>query len=140
MTKKWLLIIIILYALVALLFFVESAKAEEPVFLPIELSLQDWQKVVTGLEEHKICQEELDYVKQDNIALEKQNKLLKENMALSEGSLKLSEQRISNLEKELNLQDKACKEALKVAKPSIFQEIGKAALFILMGFGVALLL
>ena len=140
MNKKLLLIIIILYAIIALFFFAKSAKAEEPVFLPIELSLQDWQKVVTGLEEHKICQEELDYIKQDNVALEKQNKLLKDNMALSEGMIQLSNQRISNLEKELTLQDNACKAALKQAKPSLFQEIGKAALFIAIGAGLLLLL
>lgn len=140
MNKKILLLIVIAYALIAIFFFATKAKAEEPTFLPIELSLQDWQKVVTGLEDHRICQEELDYVKQDNIAMEKQNKLLKDNMALSEGIVKLGEQRISNLEKELTLQDNACKATLKQAKPSIFQEIGKAALFIAIGAGLLLLL
>jgi hypothetical protein len=137
-TERKLILTVVAWTIAILILFVSGARCEDTV--PIELSLTDWQKVVVGLEEHRICQEELNYIKQDNVDLEKQNKLLKENLALSNEIIKKGEQRVSNLEKELTLQDKACKEALKQSKPSIFQEIGKAVIFILIGGGIVLLL
>ena len=80
------------------------------------------------------------YIKDGYTTLEKQNELLRENLRLSEEINKSMEKRVSLLDKELISQDKVCKEAIKQAKPSLFQEIGKAVIYILIVGGIVLLL
>ena len=141
MPRKQLMILGIIWIAIIVMFTCCPNKVRaEDTYLPIELTMSDWQKVVTNLEGDKVCQEELQYVKDDNAILEKQNKLLKENMLLNEGINKSADKRIANLEKELELQDAACKKAIKEAKPSFFQEIGKAVIYVVIGIGLGFLL
>lgn len=45
-----------------------------------------------------------------------------------------------NYKQSLDLQDKACQKALKDAKPSFFQEVGKIVISIGIGVAIGLLL
>lgn len=97
------------------------------------MSAEEWKRAVVILEEERICEEERQYLRLDRQELEKQNTLLKENMDLSQKII--DQYKIS-----MDTQDRACKQALKEAKPSITQRIGEAVIYIGIGVGIVLLL
>lgn len=121
--------------ILGILLFANFSFAEEICFTE-----ENAAKIVVELEKANIMKEQVQALKDQNIELVKQIKLMKEIVDLQQQQLDMSKQTIQTLQDTVKAQGEAYEKQLKMSKPNIWYQITEYAGILGVGILIGLLL